>query len=48
VTAWDVDHKRRPRSPTVAEQIENGLALAGMLAVLALAIAGLAVALTLI
>jgi hypothetical protein len=48
MTAWDVDHKRRPRGPTVAEQIENGMALAGLLAMLTLAIAGLAVALTLI
>jgi hypothetical protein len=44
MTAWDVDHKRRPRGPTVAEQIENGMALAGLLAMLTLAIAGLAIA----
>jgi hypothetical protein len=45
MTTWNVDHKRRPRGPTVAEQIENGMALGGLLAVLALAVAGVAVSL---
>lgn len=48
MTVWNLDHKHRANGPTVAEQIENGIAYAGLLACLALAIVGLAVALTLI
>jgi hypothetical protein len=45
MTAWNVDHKRRPRGPTVAEQIENGLALAGMLVCFLLILCGVAIGL---
>ena len=43
MTVWNLDHKHRIPPPSLAEQIENGVAFGGLLACLTFALLMLAV-----
>ena len=38
MTTWNIDHKHTPAPPSLAEQIENGVALGGLLGCLCLSV----------